>query len=403
MPWLHAAACNRPTWCAPAVAHPFVRVQLFMHMSEADVPPLLQDCAALISSISIDGKWILAEMLFYYIFRHEAAFEPPPPLSHSELKTIPSRELNVAYMLQSATQQARAVYCPGSPHPEQGALPVPPPPLMHAGHLPPFSDEPSGAIPPIETMPAHMAQSVGKMELTKALSVKSDVDAVDPTQDVRPEPSAHSAPTLQRNLAALRTLASDPVPQTPPGQPFGRRTSAPTSILGRLNERCMFQTHGGKLLGQSGAARPPDTAVSAVPTLSVSSGSLMEVTASLAKVTLAQEVGWPGSKGWLPTSQRQQVAQTASHGLPPLHMATHLPSSPAPGTDDNVLSCEVMCCNELLAAYMRIDKLDRAAHLLQCMLKCAPCDLCASLHANSSSISACSSALAVICEHPCTR
>jgi hypothetical protein len=108
-------------------AHQARVLQLFMHMCEADVAPLLQDCAVLISSIAIDGKLFLAEMLFYYIFRHEAAFETPPPLSQAELASIPSRDLNVAYMLESATQRARAVYCP-APQPPPTPPPRAPPP-----------------------------------------------------------------------------------------------------------------------------------------------------------------------------------------------------------------------------------------------------------------------------------
>jgi hypothetical protein len=48
----------------------------------------------------------------------------------------------------------------------------------------------------------------------------------------------------------------------------------------------------------------------------------------------------------------------------------HMAGPPTHGGDGSVMSGELMCCKELLAAYMRVEKYDRASHLLKCMLKC---------------------------------
>ena len=82
------------------------RVQLLLHMCEANVQPVLSDTAQLIASLAVDGKWILSEKLFFYIFRHSADLQPPPALDPSDAASLSASDQSIAYMLDSATEQA---------------------------------------------------------------------------------------------------------------------------------------------------------------------------------------------------------------------------------------------------------------------------------------------------------
>ena len=130
---LSVASTSHAQW--PRQRLGLVAVQLFVHMCEANVQPVLADVAGLVSNLAVDGKWVLSEKLFFYVFRRTPGLQPPPRLEQADLVGLSTSDLNAAYMLDSALRPvlassgvASAVETPqgGGPpqqHPMGGAAP----------------------------------------------------------------------------------------------------------------------------------------------------------------------------------------------------------------------------------------------------------------------------------------
>jgi hypothetical protein len=82
-------------------------VQLFLHMYQADVKPVLVDVAGMLSEISQDVKWALSEKLFNYVFRHVPVLSGPQHIDSSVMKELNASDLQIVRMLNNAMRQTK--------------------------------------------------------------------------------------------------------------------------------------------------------------------------------------------------------------------------------------------------------------------------------------------------------
>ena len=83
-------------------------VQLFLHMCQAEVKPVLPDVAGMLSEISQDGKWALSEKLFNYVFRHIPMLTAPQHVDSAVMKDMSASDLQIFRMLNTAMRQTKA-------------------------------------------------------------------------------------------------------------------------------------------------------------------------------------------------------------------------------------------------------------------------------------------------------
>lgn len=88
-------------------------MQLFIHMCQADVQPVLPDVAGMLSEIAQDGKWPLSEKLFNYVFRHVLPLVEPQHIDSADMKDLNASDLQIVRMLNNALRQS-GVHAPTS-------------------------------------------------------------------------------------------------------------------------------------------------------------------------------------------------------------------------------------------------------------------------------------------------
>lgn len=81
-------------------------MQLFIHMCQADVQPVLPDVAGMLSEIAQDGKWPLSEKLFNYVFRHVPLLVDPQHIDTADMKDLNASDLQIVRMLNNALRQS---------------------------------------------------------------------------------------------------------------------------------------------------------------------------------------------------------------------------------------------------------------------------------------------------------
>lgn len=89
-------------------------LQLFIHMCQADVQPVLPDVAGMLSEIAQDGKWPLSEKLFNYVFRHVLPLVEPQHIDSADMKDLNASDLQIVRMLNNALRQS-GVHAPAAP------------------------------------------------------------------------------------------------------------------------------------------------------------------------------------------------------------------------------------------------------------------------------------------------
>lgn len=82
-------------------------MQLFLHMCQAEVKPVLPDVAGMLSEISQDGKWALSEKLFNYVFRHVPVLAAPQHIDSAVMKDMNASDLQIVRMLNNAMRQTK--------------------------------------------------------------------------------------------------------------------------------------------------------------------------------------------------------------------------------------------------------------------------------------------------------
>ena len=82
-------------------------MQLFLHMCQAEVKPVLPDVAGMLSEISQDGKWALSEKLFNYVFRHLPVLAAPQHVDSAVMNEMSASDLQIFRMLNNAMRQTK--------------------------------------------------------------------------------------------------------------------------------------------------------------------------------------------------------------------------------------------------------------------------------------------------------
>lgn len=100
-------------------------MQLFLHMCQADVKPVLPDVAGMLSEISQDGKWALSEKLFNYVFRHVHLLTAPQHIDSAVMKDMNASDLQIVRMLNNAMRQTKVPMPPPSPATSMAMRPAP--------------------------------------------------------------------------------------------------------------------------------------------------------------------------------------------------------------------------------------------------------------------------------------
>jgi hypothetical protein len=289
-------------------------------MCENNVQPVLSDSAQLISALSADGKWILGEKLFYYIFRLQPAFQPPPSVDPEDLARLSPSEHNIACMLNSAIQQTY--------YRITGMVDLPPASAAQASGNGVSSCD--SGLPHVDVCgpcPRQLSPNLehkggvhsGSMQSTNPQSSNSLI----------PFSSLHSALDMPASLPRAHPWA--------PAQAAGLR---------QLRHSDSASTNdGGPSRGAKGGAVGGST---------LSLPSVSDLASSLMGMTVASEG---------PPSDSVNPESFDSLPMPP--------SVPERTLQPSVASRELLCCHELITVYVRVGKDDRAAALLHRMLQCA--------------------------------
>lgn len=339
-----AASSLQRTWVCVARLTTLCAVQLFLHMCEANVQPVLLDTAALISNLAVDGKWVLSEKLFHYIFRAQPGLQPPPPLEQPDLLGLTASDLNAAYMLDCALQPsltgtttAGGAPLPATPHGGGGNG-------GYGGSQPPLGQEEydrAGTLPPggqgqfqgLRTGSAALFSANGRASGSLA-SLTSGQDE-----------SGHGAHLLRGPLLQSNHDGSG-------SQPLGHRSSVG---LGGGDES------SGRSSGMPQAWHGHRAPMAHAGSTPFASTGLPHSADDLANSLLGLSVGG---------SDAGHMAHKQAHARPAYEQSVPRGYG-GDGGQQGAAAGELQCCNELLGIYSSLGKTERAAQLVQRMLECA--------------------------------
>ena len=322
-------------------------------MCEASVQPVLSDTAALISNLAIDGKWVLSEKLFHYIFRHQPGLQPPPLLEQDDLIGLTSSDLNAAYMLDSALQQALGTMA----GPRSGA----------AG---------AGSANDAGTQFEMDAVGGGSGNLGQGMARSGSAPSAQLVSG-RQSGSVHSMASVPEKLDGYPGMArSMPQPQRWPSHQL-QQPQPPQQQVQQMQQQQQQQQqqhapqHQQRLSQfslQGGSPHGGESAMHKSSDASFGSAPLPQSVENLTSSLLGLAVTSEGpSTGSLPAHSSFEHMRMGQHGPP--HMQQHVPPHMQHDAGHVAASSgELLCCNEMLSVYSSIGKHERAAVLVRRML-----------------------------------
>jgi hypothetical protein len=299
-----------------------------VHTREGGVPLNLCDCAALMSSLAVEGRWLLAESLFFFVFCFIAELVVPPPVQVAELYSTPAGDVELVEFLYGARQRIMGALTPELA-PVQPAQPPPFEPHQAGTGLQPLT------APGMDT-PAS-SQELGRSE---------------------------EVPRFPDAFAASQTSTSEPCV----GRHHGQRLTSRSGTSG-IHGKHLHAIHCEKAELQ--AAARPGLLVLGLENSQMSQADA--VAAQFSNLQLGQQ--WAGHRQSGNVEQQavplQAPVQAAAQAHVQARLSAELQMWAQPGYSYGTdISGELMCCNEVLNAYASIGKIERAQHLLLCMMRC---------------------------------
>jgi hypothetical protein len=315
-------------------------LQILVHAREAGVPLNLSDSAALMSSLAVEGRWLLAESLFFFSFCFIAELVMPPPVQMADLYSTPAGDAELVEFLYGARRRLMGTLTP-APAPVQPAQPPPFEPQHVGTGLQPLT------APSIEGGPKTPPPKPPSTP-TPAKNTPSSSQELGRSQEVKSLPDV---------LAASQASTSEPCVE-------GLRRQVLTTGSG-VPGICREPVHAshGKVGGLLAAAGSGSTVLGLENT---QMSEAVAVPARLSSLQLAEQ----GAGHRQQSHVEEAPLQTAVPVHSQVKLSAELQMRAQPGYSyGSDMSGELMCCNELLHAYAGMGKMERAQHLLLCMMR----------------------------------